>query len=262
MIKKIIHTFLHNPMPEQVQQQFRTWCLNKERAGEKTDALWKEWERLDPASVLPADEKGLPPQARPAAPRNDASGRPETGTVQHHPPHGRRCGRNRPAGDVRRILRRETSLGRHHDMAGDRRKQQRPLHAARRLGGMAQRRLPAGLLRPLHGFGQPRGPARRRSLLRRETRHAAPLRGGDGQTPGQGSRHALHGQPYAGVQHGGGDAPFGQSRGVGLPRRPVGRPHPGPELLLRRRFGRGRRAQRRGQQLLQAGRATRSSSTT
>ena len=57
MIKKIIHTFLHNPMPEQVQQQFRTWCLNKERAGEKTDALWKEWERLDPASVLPADEK-------------------------------------------------------------------------------------------------------------------------------------------------------------------------------------------------------------
>ena len=55
MIKKIIHTFLHNPMPEQVQQQFRTWCLNKERAGEKTDALWKEWERLDPASVLPAD---------------------------------------------------------------------------------------------------------------------------------------------------------------------------------------------------------------
>ena len=57
MIKKIIHTFLHNPMPEQVQQQFRTWCRNKERAGEKTDALWKEWERLDPASVLPADEK-------------------------------------------------------------------------------------------------------------------------------------------------------------------------------------------------------------
>ena len=57
MIKKIIHTFLHNPMPEQVQQQFRTWCLNKERAGEKTDALGKEWERLDPASVLPADEK-------------------------------------------------------------------------------------------------------------------------------------------------------------------------------------------------------------
>lgn len=56
-VKKIIHTFLHHPMPEQVQQQFRAWCLNKERAGEKSDALWREWERLDPASVFPVDEK-------------------------------------------------------------------------------------------------------------------------------------------------------------------------------------------------------------
>ena len=48
MIEKIIHTFLHNPMPEQAQQQFRAWCLNREHAGEKTDALWEEWERLDP----------------------------------------------------------------------------------------------------------------------------------------------------------------------------------------------------------------------
>ena len=55
MIEKIIHTFLHNPMPEQAQQQFRAWCLNREHAGEKTDALWEEWERLDPASVFPVD---------------------------------------------------------------------------------------------------------------------------------------------------------------------------------------------------------------
>lgn len=57
MIKKIIHTFLHNPMPEQVQQQFRTWCLNKERAGEKDRRLMEGMGALDPASVLPADEK-------------------------------------------------------------------------------------------------------------------------------------------------------------------------------------------------------------
>ncbi len=55
MIEKIIHTFLHNPMPEQAQQQFRAWCLNREHAGEKSDALWEEWERLDPASVFPVD---------------------------------------------------------------------------------------------------------------------------------------------------------------------------------------------------------------
>ncbi len=55
-VKKIIHTFLHNPMPPAVQSQFRLWCLGKEDAKQKEDALRWEWEHLDPASVLPADE--------------------------------------------------------------------------------------------------------------------------------------------------------------------------------------------------------------
>ena len=57
IVKKIIHAFLHNPMPEQVQRQFQAWSLKKESSDETDEALWEEWERLDPASVFPVEEK-------------------------------------------------------------------------------------------------------------------------------------------------------------------------------------------------------------
>ena len=44
-------------MPEKVQRQFRSWCLREEGSHEKTEALREEWERLDPAAVLPTDEE-------------------------------------------------------------------------------------------------------------------------------------------------------------------------------------------------------------
>ena len=55
IVKKIIHTFLHNPMPDQVQQQFQAWSLKEENSDEKDEALWEEWKQLDPASVFPVD---------------------------------------------------------------------------------------------------------------------------------------------------------------------------------------------------------------
>ena len=57
LVRKIIHTFLNNPMPERVQRQFRSWLLDREQAAAKNDALWQEWQQLDPASVFPVDEK-------------------------------------------------------------------------------------------------------------------------------------------------------------------------------------------------------------
>ena len=57
LVRKIIHTFLNNPMPERVQQHFRSWILEKEQAEAKNDALWQEWQQLDPAGVFPIDEK-------------------------------------------------------------------------------------------------------------------------------------------------------------------------------------------------------------
>lgn len=57
-LKNIIHTFLHNPMPEALQRQFQAWCLRKEDAEEKDELLWQEWQKLDPASMIPADEAG------------------------------------------------------------------------------------------------------------------------------------------------------------------------------------------------------------
>ena len=44
-------------MPERVQRQFRSWLLDREQAAAKNDALWQEWQQLDPASVFPVDEK-------------------------------------------------------------------------------------------------------------------------------------------------------------------------------------------------------------
>ena len=57
LVRKIIHTFLYSPMPEQVQRQFRSWMLEREQAEEKDEALWEEWQRLDPAAVLPVNER-------------------------------------------------------------------------------------------------------------------------------------------------------------------------------------------------------------
>lgn len=221
MIKKIIHTFLHNPMPEQVQQQFRTWCLNKERAGEKTDALWKEWERLDPASVLPADEKAY---------RRKLDRLHREMTPPAAPKRGLFSITRRTAAAAAAIVLLAMSV---EFFVVKRLSADTTTWLVTAENSKGRFMLPDGSVVWLNAdsrlaysdrftaSGSRAVRARRRSLLRRETRHAAPLRGGDGQTPGQGSRHALHGQPYAGVQHGRGDAPFGQSRGVGLPRRPV-----------------------------------------
>lgn len=57
IVRKIIRAYLYNPMPEKVQRQFRSWCLREEGSHEKTEALREEWERLDPAAVLPTDEE-------------------------------------------------------------------------------------------------------------------------------------------------------------------------------------------------------------
>lgn len=57
LIRKIIHTYLFNPMPERVQELFRSWALDREHAQLKEEALHEEWERLDPASVFPIDER-------------------------------------------------------------------------------------------------------------------------------------------------------------------------------------------------------------
>ena len=57
IVRKIIRAYLYNPMPEKVQRQFRSWCLREEGSHEKTEALREEWERLDPATVLPTDEE-------------------------------------------------------------------------------------------------------------------------------------------------------------------------------------------------------------
>lgn len=54
-LKNIIHTFLHHPMPEALQRQFQVWCLSREHTQEKEELLWKEWQELDPASVMPVD---------------------------------------------------------------------------------------------------------------------------------------------------------------------------------------------------------------
>lgn len=57
-IKKIIHQFLYHSMPEGVQDQFQRWCLNRERAVDKEEAMWAEWNELDPTAVLPRDDAG------------------------------------------------------------------------------------------------------------------------------------------------------------------------------------------------------------
>lgn len=50
--KKIIHLFLHHPMPEKIRERFRRWCLDPADALHKEQLLEEEWNRLDPASVL------------------------------------------------------------------------------------------------------------------------------------------------------------------------------------------------------------------
>lgn len=57
LIQKIIHTYLFSPMPERVQEQFRSWLLDRELAEEKESALHDEWERLDPSRVFPIDAR-------------------------------------------------------------------------------------------------------------------------------------------------------------------------------------------------------------
>lgn len=56
--KKIISTFFHNPMPEDVQQRFGQWCLAPEDTAVKEDVLRELWETLDPATVLNVDDEG------------------------------------------------------------------------------------------------------------------------------------------------------------------------------------------------------------
>ena len=59
IVRKIIRAYLYNPMPEKVQRQFRSWCLREQGSHEKTEALREEWERLDPATVLPTMKRRI-----------------------------------------------------------------------------------------------------------------------------------------------------------------------------------------------------------
>lgn len=52
LAKKIIHLFLHHPMPEKARMMFQQWCLEENNADHKEKLLEEEWNRLDPASVL------------------------------------------------------------------------------------------------------------------------------------------------------------------------------------------------------------------
>lgn len=57
LVRKIIHTYLFHPMPDRVQEHFRSWILDKEHAREKESVLREEWDRLDPAEVFAVDER-------------------------------------------------------------------------------------------------------------------------------------------------------------------------------------------------------------
>ena len=39
LVRKIIHTYLFHPMPDRVQEHFRSWILDKEHAREKESVL-------------------------------------------------------------------------------------------------------------------------------------------------------------------------------------------------------------------------------
>lgn len=55
--KKIIHLFLHHPMPEKARALFRQWCLDPSEARLKEQLLEEEWNRLDPRSVIDIDRR-------------------------------------------------------------------------------------------------------------------------------------------------------------------------------------------------------------
>lgn len=55
--RKIIHLFLHHPMPEKIRERFRRWCLDPADAEHKEQLLEEEWNQLDPAAVLDPDRQ-------------------------------------------------------------------------------------------------------------------------------------------------------------------------------------------------------------
>lgn len=57
LAKKIIHLFLHHPMPEKARALFRRWCLDPSEAELKEKLLEEEWNRLDPRSVIEVDRR-------------------------------------------------------------------------------------------------------------------------------------------------------------------------------------------------------------